>query len=63
MEVAEQPIEERLGTLLREQQLTMATAESCTGGGIASLMTSVAGSSAYFLGGVVSKDVSSFTLQ
>lgn len=54
MEVAEQPIEERLGTLLREQQLTMATAESCTGGGIASLMTSVAGSSAYFLGGVVS---------
>ena len=50
----QQPIEARLGTLLRMRQLTMATAESCTGGNIAGLMTSVAGSSAYFLGGVVS---------
>ena len=50
----QQPIEVRLGALLRMRQLTMATAESCTGGNIAGLMTSVAGSSAYFLGGVVS---------
>ena len=50
----EQPIEERLGALLREHHLTMATAESCTGGNIAGLMTSVPGSSDYFLGGIVS---------
>lgn len=34
--------------------LTCATAESCTGGGVGSAITSVAGSSAVFLGGVVS---------
>lgn len=54
MEECEQPIEVRLGALLRERHLTMATAESCTGGSIAGLMTSVPGSSDYFLGGVVS---------
>ena len=54
MEEGKQPIEVRLGALLRERQLTMATAESCTGGSIAGLMTSVPGSSDYFLGGVVS---------
>lgn len=54
MEKGRQPIEVRLGALLRERQLTMATAESCTGGSIAGLMTSVPGSSDYFLGGVVS---------
>ena len=50
----QQPIEVRLGALLRMRQLTMATAESCTGGNIAGLMTSVPGSSDYFLGGIVS---------
>ncbi len=45
---------ERLGCLLKESGLTMAAAESCTGGTIASMMTAVAGSSAYFKGGVVS---------
>ena len=54
MNRGEQPIEVRLGALLRERHLTMATAESCTGGSIAGLMTSVPGSSDYFLGGVVS---------
>ena len=54
MKECEQPIEVRLGALLRERHLTMATAESCTGGSIAGLMTSVPGSSDYFLGGVVS---------
>jgi nicotinamide-nucleotide amidase len=38
---------------MRERGLTLATAESCTGGTIASLFTAMAGASAYFLGGVV----------
>lgn len=46
-------IEEEIGTLLKEKHLTMATAESCTGGGIAALVTSVSGSSSYFNGGIV----------
>lgn len=45
---------EKVGMLLRERHLTMGTAESCTGGTIASMITSVAGSSDYFVGGVVS---------
>lgn len=44
----------RLGKELRERGLTMATAESCTGGLIAHLLTLVSGSSAYFKGSVVS---------
>ncbi|MDE6396507.1 MAG: CinA family protein [Muribaculaceae bacterium] len=39
---------------LRERGMTMATAESCTGGNIAHLITSVPGSSEIFNGGVVS---------
>ena len=39
--------------IMRERGLTLATAESCTGGTIASLFTAMAGASAYFLGGVV----------
>ncbi len=45
---------EIVGDELRAQRLTMATAESCTGGNIAHVITQVAGSSDYFLGGVVS---------
>lgn len=47
------PAEILLG-VLRHRNLTMACAESCTGGNIARLITSVAGSSASFLGGIVS---------
>lgn len=46
--------EESLGALLRQRHLTLALAESCTGGLIAHRVTNVAGSSAYFLGGLVS---------
>jgi len=49
-----QSLEEIIGILLRANQWTLATAESCTGGYIAHLITSVAGSSDYFPGGVVS---------
>ncbi len=45
--------QEVIGSLLRANNLTMATAESCTGGYIAHLITSVSGSSDYFKGSVV----------
>jgi PncC family amidohydrolase len=45
---------ERLQAGCLERGLTVATAESCTGGLIAKLITDVAGSSGYFRGGVVS---------
>jgi len=44
----------RLAALLTELGLTIATAESCTGGLIAAALTSVAGSSAFFNTGIVS---------
>lgn len=50
----EDNLEKQLGRLLRKKKMTIATAESCTGGEIAHLITSVAGSSEYFKGGVVS---------
>ncbi|TAL47790.1 MAG: nicotinamide-nucleotide amidohydrolase family protein [Chitinophagaceae bacterium] len=43
-----------IGKILKAKGKTMATAESCTGGYIAHLITSVPGSSAYFKGSVVS---------
>lgn len=45
-------IEAALGRILSERGLTLAAAESCTGGEIAHLLTTVSGSSAYFLGSV-----------
>ena len=45
--------ETEIGPLLRERKLTLVTAESCTGGLISHRITSVAGSSDYFLGGLV----------
>ena len=44
---------EEIAALLQERHLTLGTAESCTGGRIAHLITSYAGSSSYFKGGVV----------
>lgn len=43
-----------LGDKLRQLKMTLATAESCTGGNIAHQITSIAGSSDYFLGSVIS---------
>jgi nicotinamide-nucleotide amidase len=42
-----------IGRMLRERGLRIASAESCTGGYLAHLLTSVAGSSAYFEGSVI----------
>lgn len=50
----DKPIDELIGDLLRSRKLVMGTAESCTGGRIASMITAVPGSSDYFAGGVVS---------
>ncbi|MBD0726422.1 competence/damage-inducible protein A [Flavobacterium sp. L1I52] len=50
----DETIEVLLGKKLKEQQKTIATAESCTGGQIAASLSSVAGASAYFKGSVVS---------
>lgn len=47
-----------IGRLLTDRGLSMATAESCTGGTIASMVTAIAGSSSYFKGGIVSYAVS-----
>jgi len=48
------PMEVIVGGLLKEKNRTMSTAESCTGGYIAHLITSIAGSSDFFLGSIVS---------
>ena len=47
------PLEALVGRRLREQGLTLAVAESCTGGLISNRLTNISGSSDYFLGGVV----------
>jgi nicotinamide-nucleotide amidase len=47
-------LEAVLGDRLRERRLTVATAESCTGGFVAHRLTNVSGSSDYFVGSVVS---------
>ncbi len=46
-------IEVALGRLLTDKKQTLATAESCTGGNIAKKITSIAGSSNYFVGSIV----------
>ena len=52
----EEPLEVIVGKLLKEKGATIATAESCTGGKLASLLNKHAGSSAFYWGSVVSYD-------
>lgn len=47
------PLEVIVGELLKKKNLTVSTAESCTGGSIAARLTSIAGSSEYFNGSIV----------
>ncbi|WP_445716119.1 CinA family nicotinamide mononucleotide deamidase-related protein [Flavobacterium sp.] len=52
----DEPIEVVLGRVLTEKQMSISSAESCTGGKIASILSSVPGASKYFRGSVVSYD-------
>jgi nicotinamide-nucleotide amidase len=47
-------LEKNVGLLLKGKNKTLSTAESCTGGYIAHLITSVSGSSAYYNGSIIS---------
>ncbi len=47
-------LEATIGKLLSEKNMQLGTAESCTGGFLAHLITSVSGSSAYFKGSIIS---------
>jgi nicotinamide-nucleotide amidase len=50
------PIERVIAGLLTQRSQSISTAESCTGGTIASMITSVPGSSKYFKGGIIAYD-------
>jgi nicotinamide-nucleotide amidase len=52
----EDPIEKVIGKTLLDKKLTLSVAESCTGGYLSHLITSIPGSSAYFLGSMVPYD-------
>jgi nicotinamide-nucleotide amidase len=47
-------LEAQIGELLQARRLKLALAESCTGGLVGNRITDVPGSSAYFLGGLIS---------
>ncbi len=49
----EDTLEEIIGRLLKEKNQTLSTAESCTGGYISHLITSVPGSSNYYIGSII----------
>jgi len=52
--MSDEQLERHVGELLRARQLTLATAESCTGGLVGHRLTDVPGSSDYYVGGVIS---------
>jgi len=45
-----------VGQVLQSRSETLSVAESCTGGGLGQMVTQVAGSSSYFMGGIISYD-------
>ncbi|MBS1555570.1 MAG: competence/damage-inducible protein A [Bacteroidetes bacterium] len=49
----DEPIEVAIGKMLRERKVTLSIAESCTGGYLSHLITSVSGCSDYFLGTMI----------
>ena len=53
MERALQDLTSQVAELLKQYQLTIATAESCTGGWIGKELTAIAGSSSFFNGGII----------
>ena len=50
--MADKPLEERVGELLRVRGLRLAVAESCTGGLVSHRVTNIPGSSTYYMGSV-----------
>ncbi|MCW8981738.1 MAG: competence/damage-inducible protein A [Altibacter sp.] len=52
----ETSIDQRIGALLKQKGQTLSVAESCTGGAIAESITTNAGASTYFIGGVIPYD-------
>lgn len=54
--MTDESIQEAIGRMLRERDLTISVAESCTGGYVSHLITSVPGSSNYFLGSMIPYD-------
>ncbi len=50
----DESLEEAIGNLLRTRKLSLAVAESCTGGMLGETITNVPGSSDYFKGGIIS---------
>ena len=57
----EETIQEVVGELLKEKNLTISTAESCTGGYISHLLTSVPGSSEWYMGSTITYSYQSKT--
>ena len=51
--LGEDPLEKVIGNTLRDRNLTLSIAESCTGGYVSHLITSVPGSSNYFMGSLI----------
>jgi len=49
----EEPLEQVIGKLLLDRKLTLSIAESCTGGYLSHLITSIPGSSEYYLGTMI----------
>ncbi|MDY6807113.1 MAG: competence/damage-inducible protein A [Cyanobacteriota bacterium] len=54
--IDEETLPSAVGKLLLEAGQTLTVAESCTGGGIGTVLTEIPGSSKYFLGGIIAYD-------